>query len=108
MYDLYSIFTVDKYQSQKNNIVRYKGHWYFAMAIPMAKSSITFVVTVDIKLSHCLILYYYILSITDAHKTELTGKSVKGKRHRTAFTTEQLQTLETEFENQQYLVGNER
>lgn len=78
------------------------------MAIPMTKSSVTCVVTVDIKLSHCLTRLLYTFYLIDAHKTELTGKSVKGKRHRTAFTPEQLQTLETEFENQQYLVGNER
>jgi len=105
MYDLYLQLTNT---SLKGITLFVKVIGYFAMAIPMATSSVTFVVTGDIKLSHCLIRLLYTFYLTDAHKTELTGKSVKGKRHRTAFTLEQLQTLEAEFEKQQYLVGNER
>lgn len=80
---------------------------YFAIALLMAKSSVTFV-TGNITSSHYIKRLLYTFYLTDTNKTELTGKSVKGKRHRTAFTTEQLQTLEAEFEKQQYLVGNER
>jgi hypothetical protein len=39
---------------------------------------------------------------------ENINSKIKFKRIRTIFTTEQLERLETEFEKQQYMVGNER
>ncbi|CAF1323701.1 unnamed protein product [Adineta steineri] len=48
------------------------------------------------------------LTLSSSFESDHSTIQTKSKRIRTIFTPEQLERLETEFEKQQYMVGNER